>query len=429
MRHLVALAALSSALLSPVALIAPASAVGETCDGHAATMVGTPGSTITGTDGPDVIVSAGAAEVLGNGGDDIICTTLSGPDSASTLLGSVRVLAGPGNDLIDRRGDTDPQAYGLVVGDAGQDTILGAPGMDGFNVNDGERDVVSTGAGNDSGTDEGLTISSPDPDVIDLGPGDDAYSAGAPFSSELSVTGGDGVDGLSWTLPDNGTFKVDATAGQFLGPQQVVQSFTGIEDFDAYSRKHAKWSFVGSGAGERLRGSTHDLTSAVMGGGDDMVQLRVGRRPATVPVNGGPGRDLFQADATLSRIDVDLLTRSYQVADGPSGRLSHFEDAEVYGDVVRLTGSRKANTLTAVGCASGRIDADRGDDVATIFVERRRRCDGGRQQLLGGPGDDLLTGSRLADLIDGGPGKDTADGMDGRDTCRSVETRTSCERR
>ena len=108
--------------------------------------------------------------------------------------------------------------------------------------------------------------------------------------------------------------------------------------------------------------------------------------------------------------------------------MNEFEDAYVIGEGVRLTGSRGANTLTAVTCGDGRIDAGRGDDVATIFVLRRRRCDGSVQRLLGGPGDDLLTGTRLADLIDGGPGTDTADGMVGRDTCRSVETRTSCER-
>jgi hypothetical protein len=54
------------------------------CDGHRATIVGTPGKDyMRGTSGPDVIVGLGGYdEIDGRGGDDIICG--NGPYGAST---------------------------------------------------------------------------------------------------------------------------------------------------------------------------------------------------------------------------------------------------------------------------------------------------------------------------------------------------------
>ena len=200
MRAAHVLACFTAGVLAPLTVLnASATAVGETCNGLAATLVGTPGSTVTGIEGPDVIVTNGATEVRGNGGDDTICTTMSGQPPPFSLI-SVRVLAGAGNDLVDRRGDTNLDIVGLVSGDAGQDTNLGAPGQDLFNSNDGEHDVVSTGAGNDRGTDGGDPGPAADPDTIDLGPGDDSFNPSAPYSSALSVNGGDGRDALFWSL-------------------------------------------------------------------------------------------------------------------------------------------------------------------------------------------------------------------------------------
>jgi CSLREA domain-containing protein len=79
-----------------------------TCDGLAATIVGTPGSdTITGTAGPDVIAGLGGNDAIsGLGGADSIC----GGAGADTLSG------GRGNDLLN--------------GGRGRDTCVGGPGTD-----------------------------------------------------------------------------------------------------------------------------------------------------------------------------------------------------------------------------------------------------------------------------------------------------------
>jgi hypothetical protein len=57
---LTAVALLGAALLAPVGT---ATAAGETCQGQAATIVGTPGGQIVGTEGADVIVTNGATNV------------------------------------------------------------------------------------------------------------------------------------------------------------------------------------------------------------------------------------------------------------------------------------------------------------------------------------------------------------------------------
>ena len=85
-------ALLGLTVLGPAAM--PAQAAGETCRGEAATIVGT-GSTLTGTEGRDVIVTGPAGVVDALGGDDLICVT-----------GSVRtydvlsVVAGAGNAVF-----------------------------------------------------------------------------------------------------------------------------------------------------------------------------------------------------------------------------------------------------------------------------------------------------------------------------------------
>ena len=66
---LTAVALLGAALLAPVGT---AAAAGETCQGQAATIVGTPGGQITGTEGADVIVTNDARRVDALGGDDLV---------------------------------------------------------------------------------------------------------------------------------------------------------------------------------------------------------------------------------------------------------------------------------------------------------------------------------------------------------------------
>ena len=88
-----------------------------TCQGRAATIVGTPGpDTIRGTRGRDVIVGLGGRDVIrGLGGNDIICGG----------GGNDRIFGGPGRDLLVGGPGSD-----RLIGQGGRDRALGGPAAD-----------------------------------------------------------------------------------------------------------------------------------------------------------------------------------------------------------------------------------------------------------------------------------------------------------
>ena len=90
---------LTAATLLGLALLAPttsASAAGETCEGVAATIVGTPDTRVAGTPGDDVILSNGAFSVEAGEGDDLICVSAA----ADPRGHNTDVDAGPGDDVV-----------------------------------------------------------------------------------------------------------------------------------------------------------------------------------------------------------------------------------------------------------------------------------------------------------------------------------------
>src|SRR5687767_4006143 len=91
--RLTAIALLGAALLAPVGT---ATAAGETCQGHAATIVGTPGGQMVGTEGADVIVTNGATHVDALGGDDMVCATIE----RVTYAPDVIMILGAGADTF-----------------------------------------------------------------------------------------------------------------------------------------------------------------------------------------------------------------------------------------------------------------------------------------------------------------------------------------
>jgi hypothetical protein len=147
-----------TALLLGATLLAPtgaATAVGETCRGEAATIVGT-GASVQGTDGRDVIVTGTATWVGAAGGDDLICVTA--PNGVDPKLLSLSLDAGAGNDLVDATASRATQ-ISVVLG-AGADEFLGGPNGDvvtggahdtsgGEVAPDNERDVIDSGDGVD----------------------------------------------------------------------------------------------------------------------------------------------------------------------------------------------------------------------------------------------------------------------------------------
>lgn len=131
---------------------------GPTCQGEAATIVGTSGDDLLqGTEGRDVILGRGGDDhIVGYGGDDLIC---AGP-------GNDRLIGGSGNDQL--------------LGGPGNDRLIGGTGEDQLDGGSG-RDQLNGGSGNDTlmggnGTDD-LDGAAGD-DQLDGGPADDNCKGG-----------------------------------------------------------------------------------------------------------------------------------------------------------------------------------------------------------------------------------------------------------
>ena len=430
MRHLVALASLVAALVG-AADSRPAYAVGETCNGVPATMVGTPGGTVTGSEGPDVIVTAGALRVSALGGDDLICTT--GTAHVGTGPADVIVDGGPGNDLVDRRDDPDPAVLTFVMLSSGHDTFYGGPGADSVSAGDQDSDLIQTFGGNDY---VDYPSSAHGSDVVDLGDGDDQLYAGTPLAG-LDVAGGPGSDVVEMQLT-KGHWALSASDGSLTRNGAPADHLTGFETWDLVGGRRSRLDFTGTPHGDELVVTPPSLlTSAEMRGGADSVNLHDSfYKPDShlIVVNGGSGTDtLAYTGLVPRRTSIDLNRHRFRASDGAHGTATEFENAWGEGNTVMLRGNDRANVLSWTGCAGrgtvhglGGADTiqfqeyEDSDDAATI-------CPRPGLHAYGDAGDDLLLGGRRSDLLVGGPGHDAGDGGSRRDTCVSVEVRTSCE--
>lgn len=118
---------------------------GPTCNGVAATIVGTEGpDSLYGTDGPDVIVGLGGSDgIEGGGGDDMICGG-DGDDWLEGDAGNDYFEGGAGDDIISG-GDGNDSMWGGT----GDDSLEGGPGDDWILGKQG-ADFIDGGPGTDT---------------------------------------------------------------------------------------------------------------------------------------------------------------------------------------------------------------------------------------------------------------------------------------
>lgn len=378
---------LTAAGLLGLALLAPAyaaGAAGETCQGRAATVVGS-GHRVEGTEGPDVIVTNGAQTVFALGGDDLVC--VSGPRTSPGL--PVDVRAGDGNDVVDGTGSPKQPVYAYLG--SGVDTFLG-------------------GKKNDS-----VEVAYPD-------------VAGAVDS----IRGGGGSDALG-VQTGPGAAVIDNVAGRLTSAGEVRATWTGLEQFWIdHTPTTRPLTFVGSDADERIVDSAFDPTvvDVDLGRGDDSWWGGVAPSDGSRLV-GGAGRDLLYLASEGAPLDLDLETGRLGIGTVTAYDLAvpGFEDADLFSEQVVLSGTDGVNDLGLTAC-TGTVSARGGDDEVErqydAMFESDIRCEESLT-ISGGKGDDDLSGSRGADRLLGGKGRDRANGGQGRDTC-SAERERSCER-
>lgn len=417
---LTAVALLGAALLAPVGT---AAAAGETCQGQAATIVGTPGGQITGTEGADVIVTNDATRVDALGGDDLVCATgeRSSYDSATSIHTSVVVILGAGADTF-------------IPSDRARSTIH-AGTVDGT---DTEADVIRlswTG---------GLVISGmpgqPNADIIDLGDfGDVRWSGVQTAPGTVSADTG-GIGSLS-VRSAHGDVTMDAS-GTVTGVDTKL-SWAGRFARLGFttSAKHGRFTFRGTDRIEHIKvdaPTTYDRDIALGSGNDLYESSSLGGRATRI--KGDIGRDTLLLDLTShDRVRADLSRSGVTATKAgvtDSIRVSDFNGLTVAAKRAVVIGTGRTDFIRVAACRTTIRGEKGGDD---LYVDHKLksypsdsltppRCSAREATIDGGPGNDYIAGNYGDDRLIGGLGNDSVRGHKGRDVCQG-ETIRGCEKR
>ncbi len=403
---------LTAVALLGVALLAPmgtATAAGETCQGQAATIVGTPGRQITGTEGTDVIVTNGATHVDALGGDDVVCAT-----------GGARVLVilGAGSDtFIDSGGG---QLQVLAGTEAGTDA---------------EADVIRVGRV--SRVTSGMA-GQPNADIIDLADYGYLFWNGIQTAPGAVTAGSDG----SLFLRSAYAMRVEAS-GSVTGGDT---SLTWTGEFNGYSfateTERGNFDFRGTDEIERLvvdAPATFNR-NVQLGGGDDIYRTNgLGGRSSMA--KGNKGEDRLMLDVPTLRLKADLDRRVDDKGSGAATRIRNFESYLVSAKSAKVRGTNRGDTMRLVACRVN-VNGGPGKDVIRHSAESRGildilgvfaaldtpKCGTYRAVIFGGRGRDVIKGSPGKDRLIGGPGEDRVFGGLGRDVCQGERVR-DCEKR
>ncbi|GAB3024348.1 hypothetical protein GCM10011376_09790 [Nocardioides flavus (ex Wang et al. 2016)] len=401
---------LSAALLVPVGT---AAAAGETCQGQAATIVGTPGSRITGTEGADVIVTNGATRVDALGGDDLVCAT---GEEGVTYLPSVTVVLGAGADTLTS--STSGQHYVYAGTEEGADT---------------EADVIRL-SGN--GVVFSGTVGRPNADVIDLPFGEVVWSGIQTAPGAVSL----GSDVILGVRSADGDIRMDA-GGTLTGADTVLTWTGDIERYAfATTATHGRFTFRGTAGTEHVKvdaPSTFDRDIALRGGKDSYESNSLGGGATRVKGDGGRNQLLLDLGSN-NRVRADLSRSRVTTTDAgveDSIRVRGFDDLIVTARRVDVVGTNRANEIGVIACRTT-INGKKGRDGLEVDSRYRGlgtwtplRCGTYRATIHGGRGNDTITGSLGSDRLVGGPGKDIVQGRTGGfDVCQGEKLR-ECEKR
>ena len=350
--------------------------------------------TINGSGGNDIITigSGSVVDAHGQGGNDLI-NDGSGNNTLRGGAGNDTINGGGGNDDIyaDENSFVDPHAAGgndIVHGGAGKDFIDGGPGQDQL-FGDADNDGVSGGEGFDTldggtGNDHLMatdTLYNPVgwADLLLPGPGADEYDGDVDDTLDYHTYVVD-IKVSTDNVANDGAIGEgdDVMLGRIIGGNgNDVLNGVGSE---------ARWLF-GAGGNDTIYGS--DGNDYLDGGvGNDLIDGRLGADAIT----GGAGSDTASYAARVVGVKVTLDNLAN---DGQAGEFDN-----VLYDIEEIRGGQASDTLEG-DANNNRLYGNGGGDFLRGY--------GGGDILSGQEGNDVLDGGFGADTIVGGAGKDAAD--------------------
>ena len=408
---------------------------GQASGGHASGDDYSGVENVTGSDHNDRLVGDNRPEGASTGGDN----TLSGGGGDDLIFG------GSGDDAVNGDGGDDTLYGGAgddtLDGGAGDDTLIGGPGADGFIGGAGEDTVSYANARDEKVTVDlgSVTVADPDPNNDSHSDGDYFPDSGTGLNVE-NVIGGPRGDTITGNDLANkiwggaGADDIDGEEGEDIidgGPGgDTIDGDLGL-DTVTYENSDAgvRVSLItGRGEGgdaegdrlsnvENLIGSDHDDrlfgdddnffgdpstigTNGLSGGaGDDKIVAGLG----IDEVEGGAGADTMDGDAD-------------EYATAPVGLGLDFLSYESSAGAVTIDLSRQyAVTASAEQQRTHYATGSGGDADGDKFR--------GFEHVVGGMGNDRLTGDGWNNTLIGGPGADRLDGGSPQATAAGADGR------
>jgi Ca2+-binding RTX toxin-like protein len=462
--------------------------------------------------GTPTVANTNQIAVLGLGGNDTITINeTNGAMPRASLFGGTGndvLTGGSGNDLLFGQADNDTllgkggndQLFGgagndVLTGGDGDDKMFGEAGDDRMIWNPGDdNDLMEGGAGIDTaeviggGGSEVFTVTAngarvrfdrvdPAPFAIDIGTteklvvnmgaGDDSFSATGDLASLISVTvdGGAGNDtilgsnGADLLMGGDGNDFIDGQQGNdtaFMGAGDDVFQWDPGDGSDVVEGQDGADSmlFNGSGGAEIFAASanggrvlfTRNLGNIVMDLDDvesidlnalagtdqltvndmsatDVVEVNVDLAATIGGATGDGEADTVIANSTNGDDVVDVVGAGASVSVLGLAAQVNVTNSEGANDSLVINGLGGDDAITATTLPAGvvklTIDGGAGDD--TIFGSQAA------DTLIGGDGDDFIFGDNGNDVAfmgagddtfqwDPGDGNDTVEGQDGFDT-------------
>ncbi|WP_430938495.1 hypothetical protein [Rhodovulum sp. YNF3179] len=358
----------------------------------------------TGGTGDDMFYPGTLQDTVdGGGGSDTIDISQFGTDIALRLGFGGESVGGPDQTFAGGQ----LQGIENVVTGAGDDDLFGNQFDNRFAAGGGDDTLVG-GAGSDTldySTSTGSVVIRLDEngDAADVQDGLGGTDQIAGFEN---LIGGSGDDLLGGNAEDNlidGRGGHDtADFGTAVGPLSITLDSDGnaagvADGLGGIDQLLSIESLYGGAGDDVLTANAKDNTLRG-GGGDDRL-------------TGGAGTDTadFATSTGAVFVSLDENGDAVGVQDGLGGtdQLFGFENLVGGTGNDELTGNAQINRLYGAA-GDDRLDGGAGDD--------RLFGDDGDDELVGGTGDDFLEGGAGADILDGGAGADSLAGGDGGDT-------------
>ncbi len=418
-------------------------------------IVGGPGNDhLSGGNGDDTIdPGKGADTVNGEGGDDSMLASAGndvydgGTGTTNTFdaggeTAAVRVSLAKGTATGASIGTDTLANINKVRGTRFADVIVGGPGNDdlvGFLGND----VISGGAGND------ILNGGGGADTLNGGAGNDTINGFGGNDTIIASTGNDAIDGGSVKtetntidysqLPDTppAGVTVDLIAGTDTKPggggSDTLNDITNV---------------IGTAGDDTIVGSNHQST-LIGGAGNDTITGGSGKDTidpgtGTNTVDGGKGIDTITFASAAAGVHVSLRN-NLATGTNISDSLTHIENirGSKFADV--LIGDSKNNVITP-GLGNDTVNGESGDDIivasstadgadninggagvdtmtyaarhGNLHISLNKKANDGAkgehdfihkdvENVIGGSGNDTISGDSANNVLNGGPGKNT----------------------